>query len=90
VEADVVDTLSPVTGLSAEIQVGVFRSGANAQRLADTLGTLHDQVGLSVSSGGLYIVSVGPFSEKQDADRIAGEIRAETGLVPLVRLTRLD
>ena len=84
------EAISPTGGLSAEIQVGTFRIRANAQRLADTLAGSHDRVEMSVSGAGLYVVSLGPFPDKQDADRIAGEIRAETGLIPLVRLSSLE
>lgn len=64
--------------------MGVFRSRANAERLYATLRTYFDEVNSGLSEDDLYTVTVGPFSDLQQATESRDRIAADLDIAPII------
>jgi DedD protein len=64
------------------VQVGAYRSRANADRQARDLTAKGYRAAVVApsASGGLYRVRLGPFAQRAEADRTVTRLRSEEGL----------
>jgi cell division septation protein DedD len=70
------------------VQVGVYSNPDNAQRVADKLKARHLPVlsdSVKLDAGRATRVRVGPYREKNDAERAQAQIQKEVGAPALVR-----
>ncbi len=67
------------------LQIGQFRSRENAQTLAATLKKNGYPTLLSTSSTGTFVVRVGPYAERAEAERMQAKLLRERGEKPLIQ-----
>ncbi len=76
---------TPAAGSGWSVQVGAYRSRANADRQAGQLKARgYAAYVLSGGPGSLFRVRVGPFDQRAEANRTAVRLRQEEGLKPSV------
>jgi len=66
------------------IRVGSFRNASNAKRVAESLREQMLNVKTEVRAGGLHVVIMGPFPQKEAAEDAARSVRERSGLAPQV------
>jgi len=64
------------------VKVGAFRDPSNAKRIVEQLRKQTLEVKTEVFGGGLYVVTLGPFSQKGSAEEIARTVHDAMGLAP--------
>ena len=65
------------------VRVGSFRDPANAARVVNSLRERMSNV-RTEESAGLYIVELGPFRQRSEAEGSAQELRRDDGLAPQI------
>ncbi len=78
---------TPSTGSGHVLQLGAFRTRENAQAAAERFARQLEPLRVPVrmtQQDGLYRVQAGPYGARDDALRAGEQVRALTGLAPLV------
>lgn len=75
-------------GESFTVVVGSFRDPSNANRVATSLQERMLQTHMELANG-LYVVTVGPISQRFEAENLARFVRESVGLVPEILTDKL-
>ncbi len=79
---------SNATVMQYYVQVGAFKSDANAQKLESRIESLdlalNKDIASALDKDGLYRVKIGPYISRQDADNIASNIRKKLAISVVV------